>query len=851
MFTLLRRISIAEFRRHLLRNVLTTFGIILGVAIFSAMRSANSSLGKSLSDTIGQIAGKAVLQVTAGQGGLPEEVVDKVRAVRGVNAAVPVIEAVVHTSDAMQGNILILGVDMAGDGSMRDYAIEGEDAVSDPLGFLAQPDSILVSQEFAARNNLSEGSSIEMVTALGKKKFTVKGIMQPKGMAKAFGGNIGVMDLYAAEYAFGRGRTVDRVDIALGEGVKIDDVLPQLQSTLGSGYKIEPPLRRGRQTESLIGAYSRLLFISSLLALLIGIFLIFNAFSVSVSQRRVQIGILRALGQTRVQIQGMFLGESLVLGAIGSIVGVVVGIWIGHGTMLFMSRVIEQTYGVQIPIDKLYVDKFWAGIGFLLGVAASAAGAFLPVRTAGHVDPALALQKGKYQVLFLGENRFRRWIGMALSIACMAAGFSPWAKSIQAQLVIFSVLFVSLALLVPTLSHLLARLLHGPMGLLFGTEGRLASDSLVQAPRRTSATVAALTFSLACVLVMASFSLSIKTSLTRWEDFVINPDLNVSASESLTARTFQFPASLGEELKNVPGVRQVDSLRLLEIEYHERTPLLLSVELDQWLRRSTPLLEEGRIDDLIPSMVGKNGVLISNNFARIFNVRKGSRLFLDTPTGPQEFEVAGVQVDYISDNGSLLVDRETYKRLWKDDRVDDFQLMLERGFDADTVKREIQLRFAGSRNIFVLTNKEMRAEFTRLTDQFLKLQYIEMIIAVLVAILGIVNSLTVSITERKREIGILRALGGGRRQVRKAIMLEAVCIGLVGVTLGIASGWILGFYCVSSLNAVFNGWVFPYRFPAAWSVSLIPAVIVISLLAAWYPCSMALKTAIVEALNYE
>jgi putative ABC transport system permease protein len=290
---------------------------------------------------------------------------------------------------------------------------------------------------------------------------------------------------------------------------------------------------------------------------------------------------------------------------------------------------------------------------------------------------------------------------------------------------------------------------------------------------------------------------------------------------------------------------------MLEIEYHERKPLLVSIEVNQWLRRSKPLLDEGRIDELIPSMVGKNGVLVSNNFARLFNVKKGSRILLDTPSGSRQFEVAGVQVDYMSESGSLMIDRETYKRFWKDDRVDDFQLMVEQGYDPDTVKREIQLRFAGSRNLFVLTNKEMRAEFTRLLDQFLKLQYVEMIIAVLVAILGIVNSLIVSITERKREIGILRALGGERRQVRRAIMLEAVCIGLVGVTLGIASGSVLGYYSVASLNAIFNGWVFPYRFPAMWSLSLIPAVIVISLLAAWYPCSVALKTAIVEALNYE
>src|SRR6058998_3338843 len=142
MLTLLRQISIPEFRRHLLRYILTLLGIVLGVAIFAAVRSANTSLRLALRDTIDQIAGKAVLQVTAGQAGVPEEAVDVIRSVPGVRAAVPVIEAVVRTTDARQGNILILGVDMAGDRSMREYSMEGQDeTVSDPLIFLAQPDS--------------------------------------------------------------------------------------------------------------------------------------------------------------------------------------------------------------------------------------------------------------------------------------------------------------------------------------------------------------------------------------------------------------------------------------------------------------------------------------------------------------------------------------------------------------------------------------------------------------------------------------------------------------------------------------------------------------------------------------
>jgi putative ABC transport system permease protein len=153
MFMLLQKISLPEVRKHLLRYLVTLLGVMLGMAIFSAIRSANSSLQTALHMTIDQIAGKAVLQVTAVQGGIPEAALDDVRSTAGVRAAVPVIEVVVRTADASHGNILILGIDMIGDRRTREYTLEGDDEeVSDPLVFLAQPDSLIVSKEFAARN---------------------------------------------------------------------------------------------------------------------------------------------------------------------------------------------------------------------------------------------------------------------------------------------------------------------------------------------------------------------------------------------------------------------------------------------------------------------------------------------------------------------------------------------------------------------------------------------------------------------------------------------------------------------------------------------------------------------------
>jgi hypothetical protein len=183
--------------------------------------------------------------------------IERAGEVAGVRAAVPIIEAVVSTTDVSQGNILILGVDMTGDRTMRDYSVEGNDEeITDPLVFLAQPDSLMISNEFAVRNLLKEGDTITLVTPLGNKTFTIRGIMAPKGMAKAFGGNMGIMDIYAAQFVFSRGRFFDRVDIALDEGIKTDDVRASVQSKLGTGFKVEPPLRRGKQTESLMEAFA-------------------------------------------------------------------------------------------------------------------------------------------------------------------------------------------------------------------------------------------------------------------------------------------------------------------------------------------------------------------------------------------------------------------------------------------------------------------------------------------------------------------------------------------------------------------------------------------------------------------
>src|SRR5580765_2586213 len=426
---LLRLISWPYFRKHILRTVLTIAGIVLGVAVFVGMHTANQSVLFAFNHTIDRIAGKTELQVTAGETGFNEEVLDTIQSAASVRVAVPVIEAVVDSRIAGEGNLLILGTDMTGDRSLRDYDLDsGDEAViDDPLVFLARPDSIILTKEFADKNRFAVNGQLTLGTVLGNRAFTVRGIMKSSGLSSAFGGNLAIMDIYAAQKMFGRGRTFDRIDIGVKEGVTIAQAQAELRERLGPGFQIDPPSGRGQQFEAMTAAYSMMVNISSLFALFIGMFIIYNSFAIAVTQRRSEIGILRALGATRQQIRWLFLGESAVTGVIGSIVGVFFGVLIARAIAASIGGLISDVYGVAQRADDIATSPVLLAGSLVIGMATSVIAAVIPARQAAAVDPVQALQKGKYQILSQGESRLRATLSVllgAVSVVCLSIGSS-------------------------------------------------------------------------------------------------------------------------------------------------------------------------------------------------------------------------------------------------------------------------------------------------------------------------------------------------------------------------------------------------------------------------------------------
>jgi putative ABC transport system permease protein len=762
-----------------------------------------------------------------------------------------VIEATVDTGLPGQGKILILAVDMTGDRSLRDYDLEGgdEDTIDDPLVFLAQPDSLILTREFAARNGLHTGSQVAFDTMQGHKQFTVRGILKSGGLAGAFGGNLGIMDIYAAQMIFGRGRRFDRIDIGLRDGVSLDDGMASLRKQLGSGMTIEPPSGRGRQFESLLSVYSSALNISSMFALFVGMFLIYNSFSIAVTQRRGEIGILRALGATRGQIRALFLTESAVAGLIGSAVGVAVGLAVARSMATSTSDVMQAMFGTPPSTGVVLVDKGFLLTAMLIGIATSMIAALLPARNAARVEPIQALQKGKYQVLSAGENRTRRIAGgIALGVALILIPFGSHRAAFFAGLILT---ILGTLLFTPFLSLEFSRMLRRPLKWFRPVEGALAADSLIQAPRRTSATVAALMLSLAVVVAMGGISSGSFQVIDEWIRDTLNPDLFVTTSETIAARDFHFPASMLGELQQVPGVDDVQTVRTVRVEYNGRPLEILAINEESVARRVHRHVIAGDVATMNRLSQEGKGLVVAENVTRLNGLHLGDSMVLPTPRGPLSLPIAGIIRDLSSQQGAVFIDRQAYIKYFGDDTVDIFRIYVKQGERPDEVRRRIIERLGGERRMFIMLNREVRDYVMKVVTQWFGLTYVQLVVAMVVAVLGIVNTLTVSIADRRRELGVLRALGGLRTQIRGTIWMEAVTVGFIGLILGIVAGLIILYYELNAIDHEFTGLPLPFVIPF-WIVALlVPTILGASFASALLPAETAVRGSLVEALEYE
>ncbi|MBV9771171.1 MAG: ABC transporter permease, partial [Bryobacterales bacterium] len=472
-----------------------------------------------------------------------------------------------------------------------------------------------------------------------------------------------------------------------------------------------------------------------------------------------------------------------------------------------------------------------------------------PARSAARIDPVQALQKGKYQQLSAGENRVRRIAALGVALGALAC-----LLFVRYRIIFYfgdALTLMAALLLTPTFAQWLARALRPLLRWIRPVEGTLAADSLLQAPRRTSGAVAALMLSLALVVALSGVARSSYDSIYRWLTVALNPDLFVSPSQSLTQRDFRFPESMGAQLRTIPGVGEVQLVRDTRIEIAGKPTMFVAADINDLRRHATLPPVAGNTEEMFRLAAQGKAVLASESFALLRGFKFGDVVDIPSPSGLLRLPIAGIVTDYSDEQGSLLVDRSLYKRYWNDNTVNIFRIYLAHGASEADVKRRILEKFGDQRRLFVLTNREVRGYILRLTDQWFGITYVQIGVAVLVAVLGIVNTLTVSIADRRRELGVLQAVGGLRNQIRGTIWLEALSVGTVGLILGLALGALQLYYSLHISAEDMAGLRLSYEYPYPMALLLLPGILLVAFLSAIAPAETAVRGSLVEALEYE
>lgn len=856
---LLRLISLRHMTFHRARTILTTTGIILGVAVFVAVQILNKSILASFAQTIDDVAGKTVLVIDDGASGIgdagtgiPESLLEDVRGLTEVKSAVPVIIENARAPELGGADLAVLAVDTLTDDEVRDYEVSADQAdIPDPLAFLSQEDSILLTQEFAAHHGLEVEDELDLLTVSGRKTFTVRGLLAPEGPAQVFGGDLAVMDVYAAQIVFGRGRRFDRIDIVPAAGVSVERLESAVRDAVAGRGVVSRPERRSEDTERMIFAFRLGLSLMSMVALCVGVFIIYNSVAISVAQRRREIGILRSLGQSRGTILQLFVLEGLVQGVVGSATGVLFGMVLARSVLRAVGATVSDLY-FRIDPSVLQLTPQIALGGLTVGMLAALFASWVPSWQGASVDPAVALRVGANKAATTPRVRGATITGIAFFLlGCVCIVIARVRQDYYIGYAVAAIWAVSAAFWCPILGLGLARLGRS-LVTRWGMVPRLGLDSFARNTARNAVTVAALGLALGNVVTLDGFVDSMKTTTVNWFERSIRADVFVFAGKQVKAKfEHPIPYEVGERLLDIEGVEAVNPFRIVPSSYENEPIYYITMDYAEYLRHNRLPVVEGDAQRAYEMLHAGTGVIASETFARQFGVGLGDRIELVTDAGKKSFEVALIYIDYSAEVGILGLDRPVYNQLFEDRLVSSWDVYAVDPAKAGDIRDRIAETLAPEYGLIVLENADYRSEVLDLIDRTFVITDALALVAIIVAVLGIANTLLVTVMDRRREIGILRAIGASRNQVHRIIAAEAGFIALAAAVVGGVLGTAYSIYIVNEVIRFQVGWKLTYAFPALSMLTIFAIAQVAAFAAAWWPARRAANVSIVHALEYE
>ena len=824
------RASFAYLLRHPWQLALALLGIGVGVAVIVAVDLANASARKAFLLSMDTITGAATHQVIGGPRGLDEDVYTELRVTHGMRSIAPVVEGTVTVGGSTMS---LLGIDLFAEQEIRGFT--GETRSQDPdksnseslfVGFLITPGVVTTSQQTATELGLSIGDSFELIADGRTRSAELLAVFPGDGSASL--DRLLVTDIATAQEWLGQAGRLTRIDVRIEDGDEV--ALAALRAALPDGTRVLSAAGRTRATAEMSQAFMTNLTAMSLLALLVGLFLIFNSVNFSVLQRRALIGVLRALGLTRRQLLAMILVEAGVIGILAAVLGVVFGIVLGEQLLDLVSRSINDLY-FRVNVTNITVDTFSIVKGLVAGVGAALVAALIPAIEATSYAPRLALTRSTL------EHRARHALpavtltGLAAVLAAAVLVLVSGSDLVAGLTAVF-LLILGFALCVPLFVRVASKLTAPIAETLGGTPARMAVAGIASGLSRTGVAIVALAVAVSATIGVSIMVDSFRGSVSAWLEQTLQADVYAGMQRGA------LDPALAGDIRHIDGVEAMSTSRRAWVEDAQGRTQLRAIEMAPGSYAGTEILDADP-DDVWPAWENGDAVLVSEPYAFQSGVGAGDVITLPTDNGPRKFDVAATFQSYDVNASAVMISRSTYARHFNDDAIDSVGLYLADGVSAEAVIARVQVLAAGRQTIRVASNAGIREESLVIFDRTFVITDVLYWLALGVAFIGILSAMLALQLERAREFATLRALGMTPAQVGGMITAQTGVIGLLSglasIPLGVVMAWVL----IKVINRRAFGWQIDMTVaPDILAVSVVFAIGA-ALLAGLYPAFRA------------
>jgi len=831
------------------RTILTMLSIVIGVTSAVAVGLGTATTRNAYKQMFALVTGRATLEVeSSGGGAFDGAVLENVIAIDGITAATPLIQR--PTSMSLEGGerrvrLQVLGIDPKRDSSVRDYTIVAGRQVNDG-------DELALDEGFAKYLGLSVGDSVKLLTKRLSKSFIIVGLLRSQAGAALAQTSMAFMPIERAKYHFnarGQSNLIDKIQIVTTANADPDAIQVQVSAVLPAGVEAHRPAGSTQLMRETLLSSEQGLTLTTRFSLLMAAFIILNTFLMNVSERRRHLSIMRAVGATKRQLKNSLLAEAMMLGVVGTLLGIAFGVLLAYIATALIGKVFE----VQLPKLSEVATPWPFVLGAAFGMSLAYVGARVPARLAMQISPLEGMNRSveersrSYTLLLLGGGLALVVLGSLGVLGSIYQVLPTEAGSDVGLVMLIGLVMINGALLTPQ-----ARAVAALLKPIFPVESRLALKQVLRHQVRSALTVGVLFIAGSTGVGMANSILDCVRDVRDWYKQAIVGDYFVRAMmpDMATGTAADLPQELGAELEKVAHIRSLDDIVFVEgkVPRSDADPLTAIVIARKFVEPNPAFDLVSGDRETIGDQLRAGEVVIGTVLAQKLGLKLRDSLPLETREGVQNVRIAGVANEYMVGGLAIHMHRSLAARWLGVEGVDGYIIKAEQGY-RESLKPELE-QICRKYDVFLLSQGDIRNNVDRIVSGTEWSLWLLIYMGFVVAAFGIVNTLTMNVLEQTRELGLLRIVAMTKRQVRRTIEAQALIIGGIGLPQGIAMGLAIAYLLNLAMMPSFGHPIDFHLYPGMLIAVTIGAAAIV-FVASVIPARRATRVNLVDALHYE